>query len=152
MSRVISPPSCRVRLRPALASGVLGLAVLALAACDTSKALEDTKDFFKTAGRTIDDALGIGPSARYDKLEEEDVKMAAAAKQNALETRRDGEPTTWRNVKTGNSGSITPVRTYVTENGVFCRDYREVVSIGVDKGEATSTGCRTSPKSWTSVG
>jgi surface antigen len=126
----------------------LGLAGFALASCDTNGALESTKSFFETAGKTIDEALGLNEETPYERLPAEDVKLADATRQKALETKRDGEASAWRNVKTGNSGSVTPVRTFVTEAGVFCREYKEVVSIGVEKDEAVNTGCRTDGKSW----
>ncbi len=145
MARSTSPSGRRV-----LACGLLVLAALALSACDTTTgAIEDTKSFLDRAGRTIGNALGQAPATTYEKLAPEDKELASAAKLKALEANRDGDAAAWRNAKTGNSGSVTPVRTFVTDAGVFCREYREVVSIGVEKGEATSTGCRTGAKTWT---
>lgn len=145
MSRNIRriPPTRRIAITVALV-----FAGLALAGCDTSGALESTKNFFDAAAQKLDAALGLGEAKPFDRLAADDIKLANDTKQKALETRRDGEPLAWRNVKTGNSGSITPVRTFMTEAGVFCREYREVVLIGVERGEAINTGCRTDGKSW----
>lgn len=148
MTRLGSNGILPIAAARAIACAGLALATLALAACDTSTALEDTKAFIRNAGAAIDNTFGTKAEDPREQLPAEDVKIADAAKQQALETRRDGEPIAWRNVKTGNSGSITPVRTYVTEAGTFCREYREVVSIGTSKEEATATGCRTRPRAW----
>lgn len=134
--------------RGCVTSVALALAGMSLAGCDTSGAFESTKSFFDTAGHKIDEALGLGEKKPSERLAADDLKLANDAKQKALETRRDGEAIAWRNVKTGNPGSITPVRTFVTEAGVFCREYREVISIGIERAEALNTGCRTDGKSW----
>ncbi len=41
-------------------------------------------------------------------------------------------------------GSVTPLRTYVNAEGIYCRDY--VISMGLNSG--TSTACRVEPENW----
>lgn len=49
--------------------------------------------------------------------------------QVTLEGAEDTVPRGWSNRYSGNSGTITPLKTYLTESGMFCRDYRETIII-----------------------
>ncbi len=98
------------------------LAKVTIAACLLLAACSDVRGNLRDFSARIDSALGITPSARYDLLTDGDVKLAVTAMQSALETRPDGEALSWHNHRSGNAGEITPVKTFMSELGVYCRE------------------------------
>ncbi len=85
---------------------------------------------------------GRGPVA------ESDVDLMERTLQLALDTNPDGQDRWWHNVMTGHYGSIVPIATYVTEHGVFCRDYRDIQTIGGRETVYVSRACRADDSSW----
>jgi surface antigen len=92
--------------------------------------------------------LGGADPALYGALSDEDVALAARLVQNSLEQAPDGAMRRWRNDTTGHSGTITPVRTYVTAAGHFCRDYQEEIAAGGRQGRFLHTACRADDARW----
>ena len=45
------------------------------------------------------------------------------ATQIVLESHVSGAPHNWLDEASGQSGTVTPIRTFKTKTGVFCRDY-----------------------------
>jgi surface antigen len=68
--------------------------------------------------------------------------------QYALENTRTNYSTTWRNPDSGNYGSITPVETYQTNEGRYCREYLQKVVIAGQQQQAYGTACRQPDGSW----
>ena len=68
--------------------------------------------------------------------------------QYSLEHTRTNTSTTWRNPDSGNSGNITPVETYQTREGQYCREYIQTVIIGGEKQQAYGTACRQPDGNW----
>jgi len=68
--------------------------------------------------------------------------------QYALEYTPTRTTTTWRNPDSGNAGSITPVETYQTPQGEYCREYQQTIYIGGEKQQAYGTACRQPDGSW----
>lgn len=89
-----------------------------------------------------------GDPALYAEMERQDVDLAARLMQSTLESAPDGTTRRWTNAATGNSGAITPTRTYVSEDGSFCRDYREEIQAGREDGRFFHTACRTEDARW----
>lgn len=89
--------------------------------------------FGQEIGRSLDraDRLAMGQNAQY-----------------SLEYTRSNETTHWNNPDSGNSGSMTPVRTYQQPAGEYCREYRQTVMIGGQQQEAYGTACRQPDGSW----
>jgi surface antigen len=83
-----------------------------------------------------------GDSTLYEQLNEQDVALAARVVQTTLEQVPDGVTRSWSNQTTGHSGQVTPVRTYVSIDGRFCREYREDVVVGAAHGRFYHTACR----------
>jgi surface antigen len=83
-----------------------------------------------------------------NRLDARDKQMAAMAAQEALEGNRTGQAETWRNPDSGNSGSVTPTRTYQSSEGRYCREYRQDVRIGEEKHQAYGTACRQPDGTW----
>ena len=97
-------------------------------------------------------SLFTGPAGVYEDMNETDVVLAVQAMQQALETGRKGEAVRWVNEETGNAGSVTPRRTFVTDRGIFCRDYAEALTIDTTDAVIDNTACRTGEGVWTWVG
>ena len=97
-------------------------------------------------------SLFTGPAGVYEDMDETDVVLAVQAMQQALETSRQGEPVHWINEETGNTGSVTPRRTFVTDRGVFCREYAEALTVADTSAVIDNTACRTGEGVWNWVG
>jgi len=93
-------------------------------------------------------SLTAGDPAIYQGLAGSDVEMASQLVQTTLEKTPDGATRRWTNQQTGNSGEITPLRTYVSERGYFCRDYREELAVASDTGRFYHTACRDDAAGW----
>ena len=89
-----------------------------------------------------------GDPALYQGLAGSDVTLASRLVQTTLEKAPDGVTRRWTNDQTGNSGEITPLRTYATEDGSFCRDYREELAVGGTTGRFYHTACRDEAARW----
>ena len=93
-------------------------------------------------------SLSAGAPALYQGLAESDVRLASRLIPTTLESTPDGATRRWTNPQTGNSGEITPLRTYVSERGYFCRDYREELALAGDSGRFYHTACRDDSARW----
>lgn len=89
--------------------------------------------FGQEIGRSLDraDRIAMGQNAQY-----------------SLEYTPSRQTTTWNNPDSGNSGSLTPIRTYQTETGRYCREYRQTVYIGERQQEAYGMACRQPDGTW----
>lgn len=68
----------------------------------------------------------------------EDMKLMSGAADKALDKAKDGEDIRWSNDQTGNSGTITPVRSF-TRQGNDCRRLRVVnLASKATRGSSTS--------------
>jgi surface antigen len=81
-------------------------------------------------------------------LDRADQLMMERNAQYALENTRSNVATTWRNPDTGNYGAITPVETYRTSQGQYCREYTQTVVVGGQAQQAYGTACRQPDGSW----
>jgi surface antigen len=97
------------------------------------------------AGAILGGLLG---GAAGNLLDQRDKRIAAEAQQRALESVPSGQSTTWRNPDSGHSGVITPVRTYQTATGQYCREYTQTITVGGKKQEAFGKACREPDGSW----
>ncbi len=81
-------------------------------------------------------------------LDKADQLYAQQAAQQSLETQSSGTTSTWNNPDSGHSGTFTPVRTYETEAGAYCREFQQTVTIGGNTEEAYGIACRQPDGSW----
>ena len=81
-------------------------------------------------------------------MDERDKRLAAEASQKALETAPTGRSVAWRNPDNEHSGTVTPVKTYQTATGTYCREYEQIVTIEGKKEKAYGTACRQPDGSW----
>ena len=93
-------------------------------------------------------AGGLLGGAIGHHLDNKDKQMAAQAAANAFEHNRTGQTAAWKNPDSGNSGSITPTKTYQAAGGKYCREYRQDVVIDGEKQQAYGTACRASDGNW----
>ncbi|MBW2667776.1 MAG: hypothetical protein JRE13_15930, partial [Deltaproteobacteria bacterium] len=69
------------------------------------------------------------------------------AAQQSFENSRSGSSTSWQNPDSGNSGTITPTRTY--QNGdQYCREYQQTIVVGGEPQDAHGTDCRQPDGTW----
>jgi surface antigen len=96
------------------------------------------------------EAIAGGPDGlpfAYRDLAAEDIAIAAAAVQNALEELMSRDSRRWRNGSS--SGVVTPLRTFRISDGRYCRDYLEVVLAGGQEPVyGRSTACRSADGLW----
>ena len=93
------------------------------------------------AGGLIGGAIG-------NRMDVADQREANRTTQSALESAPSGTTTNWRNPDSGNSGSTTPTRTYQAQNGQYCREYEQTVTIGDETQAAYGTACRQPDGKW----
>lgn len=82
------------------------------------------------------------------KLDDRDKQMAAQAASQAFEHNRSGQSSVWNNPDSGNSGSVTPTKTYQIANGQYCREYSQTITVGGEQHQAYGTACRQPDGSW----
>ena len=97
------------------------------------------------AGGLIGGAIG-------DRMDAADRRESERAAQRAFETAPSGQATAWNNPDSGNHGTITPTRTFQTDNGQYCRECQQTVVIGGEEEQAHGTACRQPNGSWRIVG
>jgi len=97
------------------------------------------------------DSLFAQEQPLYLAMTEADVQLANAALDQALETHASGTEASWRNRTSGNSGRVTPLRSFKLGDGTYCRDYRETVTVGGDSEAWTDTACRERTAFWRPV-
>jgi surface antigen len=67
---------------------------------------------------------------------------------SALETSQTNQTSSWRNPDSGHSGTVTPVKTYQTTQGQYCRESPPTVNVGGKTQQAYGTACRQPDGSW----
>jgi surface antigen len=84
-------------------------------------------------------------------LDRADAVYASRAEYQALEYTPSGSSTPWRNPDTGHYGSVTPVETYETASGTYCREFQHQAQIGGRTRDVYGTACRTPDGQWQMV-
>jgi surface antigen len=84
-------------------------------------------------------------------LDAADRRRASEAAQRALETAPSGTRVAWNNPDSGNSGTVTPTRTYQTESGSYCRELEQSVIVGGEQHTSHNTACRQPDGNWVVV-
>jgi surface antigen len=70
----------------------------------------------------------------------------------ALESASIGSSLPWKNPNSGNSGLVTPTRTFQQSDGTYCREFTQTVTVGGRTEQAYGTACRQADGSWKIVG
>ena len=143
--------------------------VFLLGACDTTRQAVQKQTIGTITGAVLGGFLGsqigkgegrlwatgagvllgaIAGSEVGKSLDATDRVMMERTSQASLEHTRTGATSTWSNPDTGNSGSITPNRTYQRQDGTHCREFSQTVVIDGQLQDATGTACRQPDGSW----
>ncbi len=93
------------------------------------------------AGAIIGNRIG-------NQLDEDDRKRMYTTTQNALETGVSGTTSQWHNPDNGHAGSVTPQPSYTNNEGQYCREYQQTVTIGGEPETAYGTACRQPDGTW----
>lgn len=93
-------------------------------------------------------AGGLLGGAIGHHLDDKDKQMAAQTATSAFESNRTGQSSAWKNPDSGNSGTVTPTKTYQASSGQYCREYRQDIVVGTEKHQAYGTACRQPDGSW----
>jgi surface antigen len=59
-----------------------------------------------------------------------------------------GSSTAWRNLDTGHYGSVTPIQTFETASGAYCREFQHQAQIGGRTRDVYGTACRAADGQW----
>jgi surface antigen len=81
------------------------------------------------------------------QLDEDDRQRMRAAEMRAYSSPIN-EPIVWNNPRTGNSGTITPVRDGRSSRGAYCREFQSEIIVGGRRENAHGTACREPDGSW----
>jgi len=83
-----------------------------------------------------------------NRMDNRDKKLASEAATRAFEQNQTGKPSVWNNPDSGNSGSVTPTKTYQLANGQYCREYHQTIVVGGEQHQAYGTACRQADGTW----
>ena len=86
--------------------------------------------------------------AELDAARTQDLQLLERAIGQALEKHLSGQVVEWRNPTSGSHGQVVPVRTFKSEQGQWCREYREILI--AEGGEEVRYGiaCRNAGGEW----
>lgn len=107
----------------------------------------------KGQGRTVATIGGallgsmIGNSVG-ESLDRADMQYLNSSTQGALEGTTTGTTSKWINPDSGNSGTVTPTKTFQNNSGQYCREFSQTIVVGGNKQNAFGTACRQPDGSW----
>ncbi len=78
----------------------------------------------------------------------EDQQQVSQTTQNTLETQQTGTSVAWNNPDSGNSGTVTPTRTFQAADGRHCREFRQNVTVAGKTESGTGMACRRDDGTW----
>lgn len=81
-------------------------------------------------------------------MDEKDRAAMQASTQSSLEYSESGVTSSWVNPDSGYAGTVTPQAAYQQDNGQYCREYQQTVTIGGETVDAYGTACRQPDGSW----
>lgn len=68
--------------------------------------------------------------------------------QQTLESQQSGTTIAWNNPDSGNSGTVTPVKTYQQADGRYCREFQQSITVGGQVENGHGTACRQDDGTW----
>ena len=83
-----------------------------------------------------------------DSLSGADTAQMNSAIQAALEFKKTGESDNWANAASTHRGTVTPTRTWRSDDGRDCRDYQQTVTVGEVTRVGYGSACRAGNGVW----
>jgi surface antigen len=104
-------------------------------------------------GRSVGIAVGtllgsLAGSSVGKSLDKLDLIELQNTQQATLENNPSGQTSTWKNPDSGNSGTITPQPARQTNEGTYCREYQQTITVGGRTEEAYGEACRQPDGTW----
>lgn len=96
------------------------------------------------AGVVLGGWLGNEIGASLDRAD----RMAIGNAETRAYTAPVGQQITWNNPQSGNSGTITPVRDGYANNGAYCREFQQTITVGGQKQQGYGRACQQPDGSW----
>lgn len=81
-------------------------------------------------------------------LDKADKLYAQRTAQDALEYNKTDQVSTWRNPNSGHSGTVTPVSTYRSDEGMDCREFETTIYVDNKQEVGKGTACRQPDGTW----
>ncbi|MGB9154808.1 MAG: RT0821/Lpp0805 family surface protein [Alphaproteobacteria bacterium] len=119
-------------------------ASLLLAACQSSKTYSPPPppNTAVLAPATVaPPAKTAAPTGETDRLKDEQARKRAT-------TASIGQQITWNNPDSGNSGTITPIRDFYSDSGVYCREFQQTHTTGGQQQKTRITACQQPDGGW----
>jgi len=91
---------------------------------------------------------GLAIAQTSSPYADDDIWILEDSTQDSLENAKMNETTVWENPDTGTTGSVTPIATFQNEDGQYCREYQQTVTIGGREQRAYGTACRLPDGTW----
>ncbi len=79
---------------------------------------------------------------------DDDIWLLEDCTQDSLENAKTNQTTVWENPDTGAFASVTPIESFQNEDGHYCREYQQTITIEGREHRAYGTACRTPDGSW----
>jgi surface antigen len=106
----------------------------------------------RIAAAAVGTLLGAFLGSELGKsLDRADELYAQKAQLQALEATPSGAQVAWRNPDSGNTGTVTPTRTYQIASGEYCREFQQDARIGGQSQKVYGTACRSPDGQWRAV-
>lgn len=106
----------------------------------------------RIAAAAVGTLLGAFLGSEVGKsLDHADELYAQKAQFQALEATPSGAPVAWRNPDSGNTGTVTPTRTFQVAGGEYCREFLQDATIGGQSQKVYGTACRSPDGQWRSM-
>ena len=87
-----------------------------------------------------------------ESLDKADQAYMKRNTQESLEYSKSGATSSWSNPDSGNSGSVTPTKTFQKTDGRYCREFTQEIFIGGQKQTGYGRACRQPDGSWEIIG
>lgn len=129
---------------PAPASPVSGLGAAGLLGPAPGREIP-APDAAAIEGRVFNGAYAV-------ELGASDQRRAREAIHTALEWLPVGRMKIWRNPDNGHWGTVMATRTYQDAKGLWCREYRQTVTLGGLENQDTGAACRGADGVWRPTG
>lgn len=85
---------------------------------------------------------------RQALIKAKDNQAVVQARMNALENEISGTEVSWTNPDSGSFGKMTPVETWRTKSGQYCREFKESVTMDGVTNMERGVACRTAGALW----